>query len=91
MVAVLPRNSRVFEPGASNPATDFFAITPHDSNNEAAAFRAVYVGVAGDVAIVSANGNVATFKNAQAGSVIPVEGVRVNTTNTTATDLIGLA
>ena len=91
MVAILPRNSRVFEPGASNPATDYFAITPHDSNNEAVAFRAIYVGVAGNVTVVSANGNVVTFKNAQAGSVLPVEGVRVNATNTSATDLVGLA
>ena len=76
--------------GLDSPAANAYAITPHDSNNEAKAFRSLYIGVAGNVVIVTLGGTAVTFKGAVAGSVIPVRGVRVNSTNTTATDMVGL-
>lgn len=76
--------------GLDSPAIGYYAITPHNSTDEAIDFRGIYVGVAGDVVVVPRSGSAVTFKGAQAGSVIPVRGKRVNSTNTTATDLVGL-
>lgn len=74
-----------------SPAADFYAITPSDTVDEDEAFRGIYVGVGGDVVVAPIDGSAAvTFKNAGAGTVLPVRGVRVNSTNTTATDLVGL-
>lgn len=65
------------------------ALTKHDSTNAANAFRAVYVGGAGVVALVTRGGDVVNF-TAVAGGIIPVAGIRVNSTNTTATLMVGL-
>jgi hypothetical protein len=69
---------------------DAFAITPSDSTNFNAMFRGIYVGAAGNIVVVTPSGSAITFVGALAGSVIPVMGVRVNSTNTTATSLVGL-
>lgn len=53
----------------------------------------VYVGVAGDVAVVPAASPAAAavvFKNVPAGSVLPCQVVKVMSTNTTATDMVAL-
>jgi len=71
-------------------AEDAFAITPSDTVNFANVVRGIYIGVSGDVVAVTPAGNVLTFKNAQSGSVLPVRASRINSTLTTATNLIGL-
>ena len=50
---------------------------------------AIYVGGAGVVAAVFPGGEVVNF-TAVAGAVIPIGIVRVNSTNTTATLMVGL-
>ena len=72
----------------TQPATHAKAITPHDSTNFDKC-RAIYIGVSGDVVAI-VDGSAVTFKNAVQGSVLPVEATRVNSTNTTATNLIAL-
>lgn len=52
--------------------------------------RALYVGTGGDVAVVTPDGAVSTFKNVASGSVLPVQTRRVNSTNTTAADIVAL-
>lgn len=74
----------------SAPATGAFAITPSDSTDFSTAVRGIYVGVGGDVVVVCKEGGAVTFKNAVAGSVIPIRATRVNSTSTTATNLVGL-
>jgi hypothetical protein len=65
------------------------AITPADSNLSAAV-RALYVGGSGNVKITDALGNATTFNAVQAGSILPVTAVRVWSTGTTATSIVGL-
>ena len=82
-------------PDITMSAEHAFAITPHDSTNFDYDCRAIYVGVTGDIVAVMRNGKslgdaTVTFKNAQQGSVIPIQCIRVNSTSTTATDLVGL-
>jgi hypothetical protein len=66
------------------------AITPHDSTNfTAGACSGIYVGVTGDVTAI-VGGAAILFKNAVQGSVLPIEATRVNSTATTATNLVAL-
>lgn len=73
----------------SEPAHDFFAITPHASTNFDY-LASIYVGVAGDVVAINEGDTAVTFKNALAGSILPIKAKRVNATGTTATNLVGL-
>jgi len=73
-----------------SPGIRHYAITPHASTDEAIAFRAIWVGVAGNVVVVAMDGTAVTYKGCAAGSIIPMRGRRVNATNTTATDLVGM-
>lgn len=67
-------------------ATESAAVTASDST--VLDFNALYVGGDGDVAIKhSANGPVTTFVGIPAGSVLPVQGVRVMAA-TTATSIV---
>lgn len=72
------------------PALDGAAITTSDTVNFSYVARGIYIGVTGDVVIVNQSGSVLTFKNAQQGSILPIRCMRVNATNTTATNLIAL-
>lgn len=65
------------------------AITPAD-NDLAAAVRALYVGGSGNVKVTDALGNATTFSNVPAGVILPVTVVRVWSTGTTASAIIGL-
>lgn len=69
-------------------APDGAAITTSDTvANE---FRTVYVGVSGDVAVVTQLGTTLVFKAVPVGFLIPVATKRVKATGTTATNLIGI-
>jgi len=65
------------------------AITADDTSNfDAVAF--VYVGVGGNMAVVTEAGEVVTFTGVVAGTILPVLCSRVNSTNTTATNLVAI-
>ena len=71
------------------------AITPSDSDtiqNNARDSRGclVYVGVTGDLAVVTAGGDTATFVAVPAGMILPVQVIKVLATGTTAASLIAL-
>lgn len=70
-------------------AVQVVAVTPSNSTNFAEC-RALFVGTAGDVAVVARDGGVATLKNVANGTVLPIRAIRVNSTNTTATDIVAL-
>jgi hypothetical protein len=66
-----------------------FSITGNDSAN-LQNVAVVYVGGSGAVKVTTANGDVVTFSGLLAGTVIPVQVLRVWSTGTTATSLIGI-
>lgn len=74
----------------SVPAEDASAVTPSDSTNLTNPARALYIGTAGNVTLVTIGGSVITFSNVQSGSVLPVRTTRVNSTSTTATNIVAL-
>lgn len=75
----------------SNPADDWFPISPDDAADLAQVPRAIHVGGNGG-AVVCRNrrGVEATFWLEQ-GSILPIRPVRILATGTTATGLVGLA
>jgi hypothetical protein len=76
---------------ATHPARRYGAITKSDATDLDNPTRAVYVGGAGDVAAVMPDGGSAVvFKAVPAGTVLPIQVRRINSTATTATDLVAL-
>jgi len=65
------------------------AITPSNTVNLANP-AVIYAGVAGDVRVLTAQGDDVTFVGVLAGTVIPVQVIRVFATSTTATSLVGI-
>lgn len=75
------------------PAIGGEAVTPSDDsadNFAAGPCRAIWVGTGGDVVAVMADTTVLTIKNVPDGYLLPVAAIRVNSTNTTADDMVAL-
>jgi hypothetical protein len=74
----------------SDPAVTFVAVTKSDST-VLPLTRALYVGGAGNVAVVDGAGSDAvTFTGVTAGSILPIRVRKVMSTNTTATSIVAL-
>lgn len=73
----------------SSPALHALAVTPSDTAYFNQVARAIYVGVAGDITLVTPNGEAVLFSNAPVG-ILPVMCIRVNSTGTTATNMVSL-
>ncbi len=69
-------------------ASDSFAMTKSDTT--VYNFDAVYVGTTGDVAIMKPNGVAVTFPTVPAGAIIPQPGIKLMSTNTTASGFVGM-
>lgn len=74
----------------SEPASNFVAVTPSDSVDFTFASRGLWVGTGGNVAVVGLNGQVVTFTAVPSGTMLPVRAKRVNSTNTTASNIVSL-
>lgn len=78
-------------PNSTASADTLISVTPSDTTNLSEPARALYVGGTGDLAIVTPNTATAVvLTNVQAGTLIPVKCVRVNSTSTTATSIVAL-
>lgn len=77
-------------PGLDSPAEDAFAITPSDVENLVRVPRAIYVGSSGAVKLKTKRGTTVTFSGLTAGSYIAIRCVKVYSTGTTASSLIGV-
>lgn len=82
-------------PGTSTqflaPSDDYAAITPSDTVNfTQGPCRGIYVGVTGNVVCVDLDSTAVTFTAVPAGAVLPVRAIRVNSTSTTATNMVAL-
>lgn len=76
----------------TSPANFAVAVTPSDSVNITGGFRALYCGVAGNISILLMdNATSIVFVGVNAGAILPVMGLRVNATNTTATSIVALS
>lgn len=72
-----------------SPAWNAAAVTVHDSTNiTGAPTRGLWVGVSGDISVLMSGGGSVVFKGVQ--GLIPIRVDRVNSTSTTATDIVAL-
>lgn len=69
-------------------AHDAVAVTPSDST-VIPGTRGLYVGVSGDISVRMVSGNTALLKSVAVG-ILPVQVDKINSTNTTATDILAL-
>ena len=74
---------------SSASASGAVAVTKSDTT--ALDFRALWVGGAGNVAVRTRNGQTVTFEGVAAGTILPIQGDRVMSTNTTATLILALS
>lgn len=72
------------------PATSWVAVTPHDSTNLPAGCIGVYIGGAGAIALVGHDGTAVTFSAVPVGTTLWCGAKRVNSTGTTATNIVAL-
>lgn len=75
----------------TGPGREAFAVTPSDSVNYSNIARALYVGTGGTVVLVTTRNTAVTFTGLASGTILPVWHQRVNSTGTTATNLVALA
>lgn len=77
--------------GGSVPATDYQVVTASDVTNfTKGVCRGLYIGGAGNAAVVNVDGTAVLFSGLVAGSILPVQAIRVNSTSTTATPIVAL-
>jgi len=76
--------------GVGQPITHIFPIIPSDTVDLVYLPRGIYVGTAGNIAVLTLGGSIAIFVGALAGSILPVRAVRVYATGTTASNLLSL-
>ena len=70
-----------------------FSVTPDDNTELSGDARALYIGGAGNIKLQlrdMASGSVVIFQGVPAGALLPVLPRRVYSTDTTATNIIGL-
>lgn len=74
----------------TSPAYDFASVTP--GTPITGGFKALWIGVAGNVGITNFNGTSVVFIGVPAGSILPIMGLTVITTasGTTAESIIAL-
>jgi len=85
----LVRNTSKWKPGAADPIAGGFAITPSDADDLSKMTRGINVAAAGNVKLVTYKGDTVTLYLA-AGVIHPVMAVKVFSTDTTATGIVGL-
>lgn len=75
--------------GPESPAWTATAVTPSDSTLiTGAPTRGLWVGTSGNINVLMAGGGTVTFVGVQ--GLLPIRVDRVNSTSTTATDIVAL-
>ena len=66
------------------------AVTPSDTVDLIYTTRGVYVGTAGNLEVIAADGTTVVFTGVPAGSVLPICVNRIKAGNTTASTILAL-
>jgi len=83
-------NDYPFPYRANDPGNRAAAVTPNDSADLEFVCRALWVGGAGNVSLITIGGDTVTFTGVPAGTLLPVRAARVRSTSTTATAIVAL-
>ena len=76
-------------PNLTTPPFHWAAVTPSDTVDLPVVARALWIGVSGDISVISANGETAIFKSVPVGYWLGFVA-RVTAANTTATNIIAV-
>lgn len=74
----------------SHVGVDGSDITPSDSVDLVKPARAIYVGVSGDIKLITLKGTTLTFKNVAGGQIFDMGATRVFDNGTSASELIAV-
>lgn len=74
----------------TSPATHAEAVTPSDSVELTNVSRALWIGGAGNLAVVTAEGETVTFASVGAGTLLALRVQQVLSTGTTATLIVAM-
>ena len=74
--------------GIEGPIEGIVVVTPHDSNNLSEITRALYIGGAGNLTVVTFDNQVVLITAPAVGVWHPLRVRRVNSTGTTATAIL---
>lgn len=73
-----------------DPAENGAAVTPSDTVDLPTASRFIWVGGAGNIALITVGGDTITLNGCLAGTMLRVRASRILATGTTATNLVAL-
>lgn len=77
--------------GLIAPGTSVETVTPSDTVNLVTNSLGIYVGGAGDISVLMADGTTTgLFKAVPVGTFLPIQVQRINATNTTATLMLSI-
>ncbi len=77
--------------GTTSPASIAEAVTPSDSTDLTNVSRALWIGGAGNISVIMANGSTVLFSGVPAGTLLPLRVSRVRSTSTTATLIVAIS
>lgn len=75
---------------ADGSAANAVTVSPSDSVALAVPARALYIGTAGNVAVITVAGQTVTFKNVPNATTLPVQVAFVKASGTTASDILAI-
>ncbi len=73
-----------------SPARAASTVAPSDATELPHVSRAIYVGQAGDLSVVLADGDQVVFEAVPAGAILPIRASSINATGTTAAAILSL-
>jgi hypothetical protein len=77
-------------PSLIGPIENGFSVTPSDGSDQPQVSRAIWVGGAGNLSVVTRGGDTITFVGVPSGTLIPIRAKRIRSTGTTATSIVAL-
>lgn len=79
-----------FQGLTGGPYVNGAAVSPHDTNELTYVTRAIYIGGAGNIVLVTVGGDTLTLIALPVGTVFPVRAKIIKNTSTTATNIVAL-
>lgn len=79
-----------YNSGLDSPGAHAVAVTPDDDAALTTDARALFVGGAGNLTLITSGGDAVTFTGVPAGSILPVRTRQVKATGTTATGIVAI-
>lgn len=77
-------------PSLLGPIENGFSVTPADGSDQPQVSRAIWVGGAGNLSVVTRGGDTITLVGVPAGTMLPIRATRIRSTGTTATNIVAL-